>query len=229
MLLVAAGSALALIVLIMVTTARHTPLVRRPTSDPSIHIGGTGRVTPPTFPGGQTAQTPNPASTQASHVFGQVMVDVLLGLLSLLVLWLLIAAVIALIRRWRAATEVRHSGPLPDVEDAVIDAVSEAAGRQQQVMFEGTPTNAIVACWVDLEHAVGAAGVERQPSETSAELTIRVLDALDVDRAALRTLGALYREARFSAHPLTEDDRRAAYDALGVLHRSLPVGSEGAV
>nr|WP_246336281.1 DUF4129 domain-containing protein [Flexivirga oryzae] len=127
-----------------------------------------------------------------------------------------------MIKRWRHRLKVQREGPLPEVDDALLDAVSEVTRRQQQQLLEGVPSNAIVACWVDLERAVASVGVERRPSETSAELTIRVLDTLDVDRRALRTLGALYREARFSAHSLTEQDRRSAVDALSALHRSLP-------
>ncbi|MEO7754594.1 MAG: hypothetical protein ABIS35_14400, partial [Terracoccus sp.] len=42
-----------------------------------------------------------------------------------------------------------------------------------------------------------------------------------VDRARLADLGALYREARFSTHPLGEDHRRRAIHDLEVLHHDL--------
>ena len=83
------------------------------------------------------------------------------------------------------------------------------------------PRNAIVECWLRLEAAVIAAGVERAPSDTSAELTERVLASCQVDGAAISTLAALYREARFSEHPMGEESRRSAIDALGVVHHSL--------
>ena len=34
-------------------------------------------------------------------------------------------------------------------------------------------------------------------------------------------LADLYREARFSDHPMTEDHRQAALEALDAIHRSL--------
>lgn len=226
MLLVALGTAVALMVLIVVTTAKSTPVLHAPDRDPNIHISY-GRYTPPTIPGQtQGSSSPRPSGAHSQNALGTILMDVMLGLLLLGLLWLIAAIVVSVIRRWQHRRRVRHAGPLPDLDDAVLDAVAESTHRQEQQLREGAPSNAIVACWVDLEQSVAAAGVERRPSETSAELTIRVLDALDVDRPALRALGALYREARYSAHPLTEDQRTAALDALRALRRSLPASQE---
>ncbi|WP_188835203.1 DUF4129 domain-containing protein [Flexivirga endophytica] len=225
LLLVAAGTALSLIVLIVITTARNTPILHAPERDPNIHIRY-GTYTPPTPPGGTRSYQTRPSRQHGSSALGTVLTDVMLGLLLLGLLWVLAAVVVSLIRRWRHRRHVQHAGPLPDVDDAVLDAVTEATHRQRQRLHEGTPSNAIIACWVDLEQSVAAAGVRRRPSETSAELTIRVLDALDIDRPSLRTLGALYREARYSQHPVSETDRAAALKALHTLQRSLPTTQE---
>jgi hypothetical protein len=225
MLLVAAGTALALMVLVVVTTAKRPPVLQRPDRNPNLHITY-GRFRAPTVPGGSLAPATRNPRQQGAEAFSTVILDIVLALALAVIVLLIVAIAMSLVRRWRHRLKVRREGPLPDVDDAVLDAVSEVTQRQQQQLLEGRPSNAIVACWVDLERAVGAAGVERRPSETSAELTIRMLDALDVDLRALRTLGALYREARFSAHPLTEDDRRSAVDALAALHRSLPAAQQ---
>lgn len=226
LLLVGATTALALMVLIVVTTARRDPILRSPDRDPNIDLP---RVTyqAPTLPPVSKTATGTPTGSHAgTGTFAGILRDIMLGALLLLLLWLIVASAMSLMRRWREHRRVRRAGPLPEVDDAVLDSVAQATGRQQQLILEGTPSNAIVACWVDLEHAVAAAGVERRPSETSAELTIRVLDALDIDRPALRDLGALYREARFSAHQLTEQERASARDALTALHRSLRATTE---
>ncbi|MFC6705980.1 DUF4129 domain-containing protein [Flexivirga alba] len=215
-----AGTALALMVLIVVTTASRTPILQRPDRDPNINIRHATFKDP--TPSGATAwRSPNPAAQHGAHTLGVAILDILFGLVLLGLLWLLVAVALSVIRRWQHRSRTTQQGALAEVDDAVLDAVTEAAGRQQQRILEGAPSNAVVACWVDLEQAVAQVGVERRPSETSAELTIRVLDALDVDRRALRTLGALYREARYSAHPLTEQDRASAQRALTTLHRSL--------
>lgn len=209
-------------VLIVVTTAQRPSVLQRPDRNPDLHITY-GRLQPRSLPPG--ARTPGPtdnAMQQGADAFSKVILGIVFALALALVLLLVVAVGLSLVRRWRHRLQVLREGPLPDVDDAVLDAVSEVTQRQQRQLLEGVPSNAIVACWVDLEQAVRAAGIERRPSETSAELTIRVLDQLDVDRRSLRTLGALYREARFSSHPLTERDRRAAVDALAALRRSLP-------
>jgi hypothetical protein len=76
---------------------------------------------------------------------------------------------------------------------------------------------------MELEDAVRASGLRPRDSETAAELTGRVLGSLDVDRSAIHDLAALYREARFSRHPMDEADREAAIAALHRLHADLSV------
>lgn len=107
--------------------------------------------------------------------------------------------------------------PVPDVHGVLIEAGAESA----DALAAGTPRNAIVACWVRLQDAVAECGLRRDPSETSVELTQRVLGAYLVDADAITSLAALYREARFSTHDLDESHRLLAVDALGELNRQL--------
>lgn len=109
---------------------------------------------------------------------------------------------------------------LPDVAAAVVD---EAAAQRAELLA-GAPRNAIVRCWLRLERDVAAAGLPRDPADTSAEFTERVLASFAVDPSTIRDLAALYREARFSRHPLDESARGAALDALDRLHESLRAG-----
>ena len=115
----------------------------------------------------------------------------------------------------------RRSGglvePLPEVD---VD-LSEAAEELDEVLARGSPRNAIVACWARLEDAVEEAGIHRRPSETSEEMTTRVLSSRVVDAAAIESFAALYREARFSTHDLTEQHRAQAQQALEVLRGQL--------
>ncbi len=106
---------------------------------------------------------------------------------------------------------------LPDVQAAL----AEAADEQRQELLTGTPRNAIVACWVRLEDVVERAGLPRDRAETSTEFTARVLSTYVVDRSAIDTLAALYREARFSSHELSEPHRQRAIAALDELHTQL--------
>lgn len=106
---------------------------------------------------------------------------------------------------------------LPDVAAAIVDD----ATAQRSTLQTGTPRNAIVQCWLRLEHDVESVGLQRHLADTSAEFTERVLARYSVDSRAIGELAALYREARFSTHPLDESARTAALDALDRLHQSL--------
>ena len=127
--------------------------------------------------------------------------------------------------RWRRPPlpVARDFDVLPDVA-ALWAAVTREAGAALDTMPEGSPRNAIVRCWLRLEDSVAEAGLPREPWETSAEFTLHVLKALDVDPRAISALARLYREARFSAHELGEDSRTAARAALHQLHEDLREG-----
>ena len=104
---------------------------------------------------------------------------------------------------------------------ALPDDLVQSAEARLALLRDGEPRNAIVACWVDLEDSASAAGLPRHPAETSAEYTIRVLHTWDVAPAALGGLAELYREARYSRHPVTEAHRALAIEKLTVVHADL--------
>lgn len=130
--------------------------------------------------------------------------------------WLLLALVRAARNRRRRLRVV----PAP-LAQPLTQVVADSMGRALDDLRVGTPDNAIIRCWVGLQDAAREAGVEPRASETSAELTLRLLEDLPVDRACVRRLAALYREARFSSHPLAETDRDAAREALTELRNAL--------
>jgi hypothetical protein len=103
----------------------------------------------------------------------------------------------------------------------VARTLAAGAPAQRALLAEGSPRNAIVACWHHFEEQAALAGVRRQAWETSSEFTLRVLDRLSADSAAVTTLAELYRAARHSTHEITEADRAEAQVALDVVHRSL--------
>lgn len=95
------------------------------------------------------------------------------------------------------------------------------AEAQRRVLLAGAPGNAIVECWHRFETQAGAAGLARSPWETSSEFTLRILELAAADDRAVSRLAALYREARFSRHAMTEAHRVDALEALAVLHDGL--------
>ncbi|MDZ5622980.1 DUF4129 domain-containing protein [Nocardioides sp. HM23] len=102
--------------------------------------------------------------------------------------------------------------PPPDEE--VGAELPEALDEGARTIGQGSPRNAIVAAWVRLERAVESDRFPHRPEETPSELVERALAAYRLDHDAIRRLAALYREARFSAHPITEEHRVEAADCL---------------
>ncbi len=131
-------------------------------------------------------------------------------------------------QQWKDRTRRRRSPP-EDVPFEVLgtaarvaEVIEEDAAEQRAVLSEGgEPRNAIVACWHRFEQQAVLGGVERRPWQTTAEFVLGVLDLVAADPAAVARLADLYREARFSDHPMTDEDRRAALEALDAIHHSL--------
>jgi hypothetical protein len=125
--------------------------------------------------------------------------------------------------RWLLTRDWRWSRPERDPEEVAFEplgapalarALAEGAQAHRQLLADGTPRNAIVGCWHRFEQDAAVAGIERAAWETSSEFTLRVLDQLSADPAAVTELADLYRDARHSEHEVTEDARARARVAL---------------
>ncbi|WP_018156433.1 DUF4129 domain-containing protein [Demetria terragena] len=121
--------------------------------------------------------------------------------------------------RARRTDPERPPAPIPP--EAAVAALLEDTARHRDALDDGIASEAIIAMWVTLEQSVARAGITRHPSETSAELTVRVLERLDFDGEGVMVLAALYREARFSRHHVTDAHRERARAALRQVHLSL--------
>jgi hypothetical protein len=107
--------------------------------------------------------------------------------------------------------------------DRLVQAITDDAAEQDRQLQDGDARNAIVAAWSRFEVQGRSAGVPRKSWETSSEYAIRILDRVAADSGAVNRLAGLYREARFSEHPITEEHRAAALEALHQIRRSLGV------
>ena len=110
-----------------------------------------------------------------------------------------------------------------DDPEPLAEEIRQDADDQFALLLGGSPRNAIVACWDRFEEQAERVNAARKPWETSSEFTLRLLDAVSADEAAVARLEALYHEARFSAHEIDESRREAAVEALQAIHLSLGV------
>jgi hypothetical protein len=151
------------------------------------------------------------------------------GLDPLLVVLAVLVAVAAALALWYLATALRRRGGPGEVDEPVGDAVlgdaltgvptgrelDEAVRRAERALADLPPGDAVVAAWMELERTAASGGIERDPAQTPTEFTLAVLDRTHADARAVRELLRLYLAARFSDHPVTDDDVRAARAALG--------------
>ena len=168
----------------------------------------------PTIP---TSSSPTPTSTSTAtqseiapsdpSPFLIALVQIVLVLTAVIVLAVLVRILVAL---WRRPRITLHEDPSFEIPDVPVE-----------LLRTGAPRNAIVAAWLDLETAVAATGLPRDPAETSTEFTERVIGTWEIDRLRLGDLAALYREARFSVHELDESHRERALRDLETLHADL--------
>lgn len=144
--------------------------------------------------------------------------------LALLLLFLLALLVLLVMSRRGRETddtglELEPETPPPGSawDEAWSVDLENATAAQLLALGRGTPRNAIIACWMGLQSSTGAAGLPADRAETPEEFTVRAMRRLGLDRRAIGSLSALYREARFSAHVMGDGQRQEARLALGVL------------
>jgi hypothetical protein len=203
--------------LVVAAVARPVALLSRPqVSFPAPPL--------PSIPTSNTA-APTPTSTSTRSELAQsdpspfliALVQIVLVLSAAIVLAVLIRVLIGL---WRRPRITLHEDPAFEIPDVPVELLRSAEQRVS-MLRTGTPRNAIVAAWLDLETTVAATGLPRDPAETSTEFTERVIGTWDIDRLRLGDLAALYREARFSVHELDESHRERALRDLETLHADL--------
>ena len=103
-------------------------------------------------------------------------------------------------------------GDEPDDEAALGAAVLAGRGA-----LEGEARAAIIACYAAMEDSLAEAGVTRLESDSPADLLKRATEHGVVSGPAPRLLAALFREARFSTHPIGArhlDQARGALDEI---------------
>ncbi|MGW6196035.1 DUF4129 domain-containing protein [Kribbella sp. NPDC055110] len=142
------------------------------------------------------------------------------------VVYLIIAAIVGfillvIVRILRRVRLPQVEAGEPDWERIKAERLAEAVDTGLARIDSGTATDAVVACWVALEEAAASAGVPRDPSETPAEFTVRVLGIGGISEPQLIRLGELYREARYSTHGSSEQARTEARAALLRLREEL--------
>lgn len=119
---------------------------------------------------------------------------------------LLLLAPAAVVVRRRRARRVRQA-VVPDAAERLGTGLRRSL---EDLESERDPRRAVQRAYAHMEDSLGVVELERAPDETPTEFTARVLRVLGASAAAASDLTGLFEIARFSDHPLDEDDRRRA-------------------
>ena len=109
-----------------------------------------------------------------------------------------------------------HAQGLKAVKDA-IQIVQESD--------HGGPRERILLCYNRMIRAVSEMGASITVDQTARELERTIKRTFMLNGDGIGTLTNLFEEARYSLHPMTEDDSREAYSSLTKIETELDVNS----
>ncbi|MFW5471926.1 DUF4129 domain-containing protein [Knoellia sp. CPCC 206450] len=212
-----AGTAAALLLAAWVSgagpiAAFTTPGLSPPTDDEF------GELVEPDAGDNRTPQGERARGLEDNELVADVVAWTLRVVLVLIVAVVVLLVVRALLRRLRRDPVT----PKDEVEAPVLPDVLVAGVRASEAQLDrGSSSEAVINAWLTLERTTAEVGLEDDVARTPAELVGAVLSGFDVDRAAIERLAELYREARFSAHPIGEPQREDAREALRSVREDL--------
>ena len=132
--------------------------------------------------------------------------------------WLVVGSAAALLLVAPAAVVVRRRRARRARQAVRADAAAQVGSGLRRSLAdlesERDSRRAVQRAYARMEESLGAIELSRAPDETPTEFTARVLRVLGVSAAAASDLTGLFEIARFSDHPMDEDDRRRAIAAV---------------
>ena len=124
--------------------------------------------------------------------------------------------------RARARSLPQHP---PDLSAALADVIDDTL---DDLRAELDARRAVIAAYGRLEHVLAAYGAPRHASEAPQEYLERVLVDLEVPRAAVSRLTALFTRAKFSHHEVVATMKDEAIEALETVRDGLREAQERA-
>ncbi|MFD5919936.1 DUF4129 domain-containing protein [Kitasatospora sp. NPDC058201] len=142
----------------------------------------------------------------------------------ILVLVLLAALVVAVARRFgrlRFSRRPRPGAPLPAAPPRPGDVLALALVTGRRALVGDDARAAVIACYAAMEGSLAVSGVSRRDCDSPTELLDRAVSHDGVDPFHTRALTALFREARYSTHPMDDTHVQRARTALDAVAAGL--------
>ncbi|MFG2680913.1 DUF4129 domain-containing protein [Streptomyces sp. NPDC048392] len=179
------------------TSGPPPPLATEPAATPAL-------VAPP-----PQDRTGSPADHSSVPLY------LVLAVVAAVVVVLVVVAVVRRLRRigLRMPQLPGPAGAATGDDDARLLLAAVRSGRRA-LADTGDARAAVIACYAAMEDALVASGVPRHASDSPSDLLTRAVDAGLAPGPAAPRLTALFREARYSSHPMDGSHREAAAGAL---------------
>ncbi|AUG82076.1 hypothetical protein CFP65_7498 [Kitasatospora sp. MMS16-BH015] len=197
---------------LLLLPGRPHPL-REPAPEPSPSDPLPPPSGPPTTP---PPPTHPPAPTETHHSAGP-----LLGIIALTLV--AIAAVVGLVLLYRHYGHLlrRRAATAPGLFDSPPEepdqALAEAVDSGRRALHGEDVRTAVIACYAAMELSLADSGVPGRASDSPSDLLARAAADGRLAGEAPQALAELFREARYSTHPMTPhhlDRARAALDTI---------------
>jgi hypothetical protein len=142
---------------------------------------------------------------------------------SLAFLALLVASTVVIFQSVRVA--MRESGNNNNGVFPGNPASLEAVHTAMKLVGDPStdPRNRIMACYQHLVSVAMGMGASVSSDQTARELETGIRTMFGLERPAISHLTLLFEEARYSLHPITEDDSRSAYQDLQSIAEELKI------
>ncbi|MGV9267251.1 DUF4129 domain-containing protein [Kitasatospora sp. NPDC003701] len=145
---------------------------------------------------------------------------VLLGVLAVAVVVALVVAAVLLLWRLRPSRR-RPPTALPAAPARSQDALAAAVVTARRALTGDDARAAVIACYAAMEASLAESGLSRRAPDSPTELLERAVADDRVDPVHARVLTALFREARYSTHPMDRTQVNRAQTALDALAERL--------
>ena len=166
----------------------------------------------------RTATTPQGGTPANAAPRGHASAPASGGATSAPLTWLVVGSAAALLLAAPAAFFVRRRRARRARQAVVPDAAAQVGSGLRRSLAdlesERDPRLAIQRAYERMEESLGAVELSRARDETPTEFTARVLGVLGASAGAASDLTGLFELARFSHHPMNDEDRRRAIASI---------------
>ncbi|MDF9815121.1 DUF4129 domain-containing protein [Streptomyces sp. SPB162] len=215
-------AATALVPVAVLLSHRSDPSGADPRNDPSPTAAPSG---PPV-----TEQPPVPSASTGRATTGSSF-DLFHLLLVVGAVLAAVVIVVALVRwlRWYLA---REAGPglrlIPGSPDPAESALAGAVDSGRRALHGEDARAAVIACYAAMETTLGRSGIARLASDSPTDLLLRAVAGGTLTGTAAGELTRLFREARYSSHPMDDGHLRRAGAALDTIAAQLAAAEQAA-